>query len=1090
MEHTLKGCVRIGRFELDLKSGELCSIGTVDGDGRILLREQPFKVLRMLIERGGKIVTREEIRKELWPNDTVVDFDHSINAAIKMLRRALSDSAANPQYIGTLARRGYHLLVAVEWLETASELLHGDAIGAQALPHLGNLIGKKVSHYRVLEVIGGGGMGIVFKAEDLKLGRSVALKFLPEDMASDPSALQRFEREAQTASALNHPNICTIYEIGEYEGQPFIAMELLEGETLLHRINASEPEAIPLATLLDIASQICDGLQAAHDKDIIHRDLKPANIFLTEPGPVKILDFGLAKLAGSEELMGKGPAEESSGIQPSPRTEAAANGKNAESPDRISTSLTRTGTTAGTAGYMSPEQVRKENLDARTDLFSFGLVLYEMATGQRAFTGDTVAVVHDAILNRTPVPAHEFNSAVPRGLEAIIARALEKNSRRRYQSAGEMRADLERVRREIHPLRRRIRRSLAAAALLLVAAAGVWTYRSYSRKVTLSADDSIILADITNQTADPVFDDVGYIALHAGLEQTPYLNLLAMDKVRGNLKLFGLPADAKVTPEVAREVCLRTNSKMVIASSIADAGNEFRIELKAIDCRTGNIITRVQQDVVSRNEVVHFLGISAARLRGNLGEPAASIAKLNRPIEEATSPSLEALHLLMEGYRHHVARDFRGAIAYYKRAVELDPNFALGYAALGSAYHGLDELALAAAAEKKAYDLRTRMTEPSRLRTEALYYDFTTGELEKSSEVYQEWVRTFPLDPIAHINFALCLRYLGQHARSADQAREATRLLPNATSYVALMESNILAERPAEAKAAFDEAQARNIDDPTLHGLRALVGFLQKDQLAMDEQWNWGANHPGGEELLLFGKSMAEAYYGHLRTARRSIQQAITVASKTGSLPSIYSGEEMLREAEVGNFATVRREVETIKGAKDRSLKLRMALALARSGNIDQAQRLADSLNQEFPVDTLIQNYFLPTIRASMKLHQGDPAGAVDILRPTAKYDLAYPRPFNSLYPAYIRGLAFLQMGDGRSAAAEFQKILDHPGIVGRSVNGALSHLELARAQKMMGDLDAARKSYEDFLNLWKDADPDIPIYRQAKAEYANLRKD
>jgi serine/threonine protein kinase len=1084
MQHALQGRVRIGGFELDLKSGELCSIGTVDGDSRILLREQPFKVLGMLIERGGKIVTREEIRKKLWPNDTIVDFDHSINATIKMLRRALGDSADDPRYIGTLARRGYRLLVVIEWLETASESSHGDAIGAQTSPDLGSLIGKKVAHYRVLEVIGAGGMGMVYKAEDLKLGRSVALKFLPEELANDPVALQRFEREARTASALNHPNICMIFEIEEYEGQPFIVMELLEGHTLRHHLAGLKPKTSPLAPLLDYAIQISSGLHAAHDKRIIHRDIKPANIFLTKEGQAKILDFGLAKLAATEEVA-ETRAEEAPDTVFSSSNQAPSE-RGAGSPV-VNATVTRTEIAMGTTGYMSPEQVRKEKLDTRTDLFSFGLVLYEMATGQRAFAGDTVAAVHDAILNQTPAPAHELNSAVPRGFEAIIARALEKNISRRYQCAAEIRADLERVRRGMHPLRRRIRSSLAAGALLLVAAAGVWIYSFYSSRVTLSADDSIILADITNQTADPVFNDVGYIALHAGLEQTPYLSILAMDKVRGNLKLLGLPEDAKVTPEVAREVCLRTNSKMVIASSIADAGNKFRIELKAIGCQTGTIITRVQEDVGSRNEVVHFLGVSAARLRGKLGEPAASIAKFNKPLEEATSPSLEALQLLMEGYRHHVARDFRGALAYYQRAVALDPKFALGYAALGSAYQGVDESVLAATAEKKAYDLRMRMTEPTRLRTETLYYDLTTGELERSSQVYPQWVQTFPQDPTAHINFAVCLGFLGQHDRSADEARQAARLLPSATTYVLLMLSNIAAERPGEAKAAFDEAQARKIDAPALHSLRALLAFLQKDELAMNEQRSWGEGRQGAEDLLLFGRSMKEAYYGHFRIARRLSQQAIMLATKAGSLPSIYSGEEMLREAEVGNFATVRRRgAETLK---DRNLQLLVALALARSGNVEEAERLTDSLNHEFPLDTLIQNYFLPTIRAAIKLHQSDPASAVEILRPAAKYDLAYPRSFNSLYPAYIRGLAYLQMGDGRSAAAEFQKILDHPGIAGRSVNGALSHLELARARKMMGDVAAARKSYEDFLSLWKDADPDIPIYQQAKAEYAKLHK-
>jgi eukaryotic-like serine/threonine-protein kinase len=1088
MEHGLSGRVRLGGFQLDLKSGELCSVVTTNGTSKVLLREQPFQVLRMLIQQGGKIVTREEIKKKLWPNDTIVDFDHSINVVIGILRRALGDSADNPQYIETLARRGYRLLVTIDWLQTATEIPRGEVDRTKAMAGLGGLIGKKVSHYRVLEVVGGGGMGMVYKAEDLKLGRRVALKFLPEELANDPGSLQRFEREAQTASALNHPNICTIYEIEEHEGQPFIVMELLEGLTLLHHLSLSESKAIPLVPLLDIAIQICDGLQAAHDKGIIHRDIKPANVFLTKQGPVKILDFGLAKLASTEELEEIG-SPEGADITSAGSKEPS---READTFRGVHTDLTRTGIALGTTGYMSPEQVRKEKLDARTDLFSFGLVLYEMAAGRRAFTGETAAVVHDAILNQTPAPANDLNSAVPRGLDSVIAKALEKNRSRRYQAAAEMHEDLERVRREMHPVRR-MRKWIASAVLLLVVAAGVWIYRDYRNKVTLSARDTVVLA-VSNQTGDPVFNDALDMALRVGLEQTPYLNVLADDKVRGTLSTLKVSQDAKVTPEIAREVCLRTNSKMVVDSSIADAGNGLRVELKGIDCQSGVTVARIRQDAASRNEVVRILGVSAAQLRGKLGEPAASVAKFNKPLEQATTPSLEALQLLTEGYRRHLAGDFRGALPYYQRATELDSDFALAYAALGSVYGGRTEFALAATAETKAYKLRTRLTERTRLQVEDLYYEVVTGEQERACAVLSQWVQTFPDDFIAHSNFAGCLLRLGQPDRSLAEAREAARLLPSPWSYNAVIFGNILTDRLDDAKATFDEAAARNFDAPPMHVTRALLAFLKKDEPAMQEQWSWAGGNvgrPAAESLLLYARPSVQTYYGHFREARRLMKQGIGLERKVGSWrpTSEYDSVHALREAEAGNSARAQRAAAmALKKVQDRDTQLALALVFARAGDIDQAQKLTDALSQGFPLDTVVQNHCLPTIRAAMKLHENDPAAAVEILRPTVKYDLADADSFNSLYPAYIRGLAYLQMGEGRLASVEFQKLLDHPGRVGREITGALSHLQLARAQKMLGDQAAARKSYEDFLTLWKDADSDIPIYQQAEAEYAKLR--
>ena len=1081
MENTLATRVRFGGFELDLKSGELRSIGSQGADNQVLLREQSLQVLRMLIERKGKIVTREEIKKKLWPNDTIVDFDHSINATIKTLRRALGDSADSPHYIETLARRGYRLRPAIEWLESTAGFPRGDGPVAPVLQDHAGLIGRKVSHYRVLKIIGAGGMGTVYEAEDLKLGRSVALKFLPEDMTSDAVALQRFEAEAKTASSLNHPNICTIYEIEEHEGQPFIVMELLQGDTLRSRIAETEFEALPLGEVFDIALQVCDALQAAHQKGIVHRDIKPANIFLTTQGTVKILDFGLAKLMASEESAGIDPA----GASPKHRDRSSAPSDNEQK--KIDTSLTRPGTTAGTAGYMSPEQVRKEKLDARTDLFSFGMVLYEMAAGRRVFAGETVAEIHDAILHQTAAPARDVNPCVPRALDAVIGKALEKDRERRYQSAAELSKDLARVQRQEHPTRLRLRRLLGAVALLVVIAATLWSYWSYRSRVTLSDTDTIVLADVKNETSDPVFDDALNTTLRYGMEQTPYLNILGIDKVSGTLAQLNLPPTTRLTPEVARQVCLRTNSKLVIAASIADVGNGFRIGVEAADCQTGRIVAGIREEVADENQVVHVLGLAAAQLRRKLGEPAASLARFNKPLDEALSSSVEALQLGTLGYKRHIVGDFKVAITYYQRALELDPNLAPTYEGLAAAYSSVDEDNLAISADTKAYELRARMTEPSRLETEYLYYAWVTGEREKALSVGLQLVQTFPRNFRARLNLASCLAFLGQPGKAVDEAREAARLQPTAYAYGEWTAHAIHAERLNEAQAVLDEAAVLKFDSANLQGHRILLAFLRNDQRAMQEQSNQATGRPDANEFLL-SRSRVEEYHGRFRTARELIQQASEIAPGTAARDRYVTA---LWEAESGDSArAIQIAATAFKTVSNRDGRLYLALAFARAGNIEQPRKMADALDQDSPLDTLVQNYSLPTIRAAMKLNANDPTGAIAALQPSLKYELSYNFSFNGLYPAYIRGLAYLQLGEGRLATAEFQKLVDHRGLVATDVIGALAHLQMARAQKMMGDEAAARKSYEDFLALWKDADANLPIYQQAKAEYAKLGKE
>jgi eukaryotic-like serine/threonine-protein kinase len=1051
--------VRVGSFELDLPSGEL----RAPNRETVLLREQPFQVLRMLVERPGQIVTRTEIKDTLWPNDTIVDFDHSINVAIGVLRRALGDSAANPRYIETLARRGYRLIADVQWLESRPPEEHV-AAAADPRPQLGDLTGKKVCQYRVLEVLGGGGMGMVYKAEDLKLGRRAALKFLPEEVAQDPIAFQRLEREAQTASALNHRNICTIYDIEEYEGQPFIAMELLEGETLQQRLAASAPGAMPATVLVDIAVQLCLGLEAAHGKAIVHRDIKPANIFLTSDGTVKLLDFGIAKLFATAD------ANDADGAH-----EAAAAERDQ--------GLTDHDVAVGTSGYMSPEQVRREDLDGRSDLFSLGLVLYEMATGLRAFTGTTAIAVQDAILRSTPPAPESLNAALPRALARVIARSIEKDRALRYQTAAAMRDDLEQARGELQSSRgqQSHRWRAAVVAILAIGAAALWLW---PRGVpALAPSDTIVLAHLANSTGDHVFDEALYTALRIALEQTPYLNVLADNKLQGTLASLNLDPDTRISAAVAVQVCRRTGSRIVAAPSIADAGNQFRLELSAIDCRSESVVKRIARQAASRDGVVDALGTMAVQLRTALGEPGASVATYNAPLADATSRSPEALELLTLGYRQQLQAGSQSAIPYYQRAVQADSNLALAHAALSNAYLNVGESTLSTAAGRAAFALRARLTAPARFSVESDYYGLVLGDWERTCGIRAEWVRAFPQDVIARNNFAYCLAVLGEPERALGESREAARLLPASFTYRSWIHRSLLADSLAEAQNTIEEAVRRGFDSASLRDLQVQLAFLRNDTYAMQQQWAWAAGKPGADGVIM-GKAMVEASHGQFRAALHSVDTAMAMAASTNG-GNDYAVEATLMQAEVGLAPT-----RPVSVAPSQTLRARLlgALALARTGRLEQATQAAEALRREFPSNTIVQKYGLPLIDGAAKLRAGDGAGAVAVLHASTKYDLAYTFVFEPLYPAYIRGLAYLQAGDGRKAAAEFQKLLLRRGLVGRGVIGPLARLQLARAQRALGDRTAALGSYEAFLDLWRDADPNIPVYVAARAEYNTLR--
>jgi DNA-binding winged helix-turn-helix (wHTH) protein/Flp pilus assembly protein TadD len=630
-----------------------------------------------------------------------------------------------------------------------------------------------------------------------------------------------------------------------------------------------------------------------------------------------------------------------------------------------------------------------------------------------------------------------------------------------------------------------LRKRFATAALLAVIAAAFWLYRSQLRRVTLSAKDTIVLADVENETGDPVFDDALDTALRYEMTQTPYLNILGMDKVSGTLTQLNFPPSTKFTPDVARQICGKTNSRMVISQSIADAGNGYQLQMRALDCGSGAILAKAQADISKRNDIVHELGVTGARLRAQLGEPADSLVRFNQPLEKALSSSLEALQAAAQGLKLSLAGDAAGSLKLYQRAVELDPNLAITYLRMGATYLFLGNTELSEASYTRAYQLRDRLTEKDRLATEITYYSNVIGDWEKEYSSVLHLLEIFPRDVFAHANLREAFVHLGQPDRAADEAAEVARLRPSSYYFGSAIQSIRFASRFNAAKSWLAKADALKFDNSLIRRERLIVAFATGDRdnvekiLKDEEQGKF-------REDFLDEHALIEIQQGRFHSAERLRQQAsggTSEASNAGWLVILSA----LEDVEVGKDAQARGyESKAVASPLDRSSKIVLALALARSGQAAEAGRVADQVSAERPEDTLVQHYFIPTMRAAIKLRQHDAAEAVELLREPTKYDLAFTGSVY-LYPTYIRGLAYLELGDGRSAAAQFQKMIDNPGFSVRHVTGPLAWLQLGRAQKIMGDKAAARKSYETFLDLWNDADPDIPIYQQAKAEYAKL---
>jgi serine/threonine protein kinase/predicted Zn-dependent protease len=928
--------------------------------------------------------------------------------------------------------------------------------------------GQTVSHYRISDQLGAGGMGVVYAAEDMRLGRRVAVKFLAPDLLQDPQALERFRREARSASSLNHPHICTIYDVGAHGEQQFIVMELLEGQTLRELIKEGR---IDVGVLLRLGVQIADALNAAHGRGIVHRDIKPANIYLTSEGTAKILDFGLAKLS-NETSQSRGAARSTRSRTGFP---------------------TVPGTPVGTINYMSPEQARGEALDTRSDLFSFGAVLYELATRRPAFAGSTDAVVFDAILHRTPVPPSRINPALPPAFDDVIKRALEKDPALRYQTAADLEADLERLRRappdSVVTQRKRVARALSWVLPLALAAILAVIWRTGTTP-GLAQHDRILLADFVNNTEDPVFDDTLQRAVAYQLEQSPYVNLVPETRVAETLRLMGRAPDERITSALARDICERDGIAVVVSGSITSLGTQYAIHLDATGCRSGESIAREQVQAESKERVLRAVGEAVSRLRRELGESAASIERFDRPIEQVTTPSLPALRAYTLGHFQVLSGHQPEAIPLFKRAIELDPHFALAYARLSTIYHNLNMTEPAAEAARQAIRRADRVSEREKLYITQRYHSIVTGDLDQYRDTLEIFRQTYPRDPVPLINLGVLSAHTGQFGEAVRIMEEARRLHPTYRAiYDNLADYYRTLNRFDDAAAILHEQVKHTRETAYTHYQLFTIFFVQGDTRRRDAEWQWLRDKNDVTYLERIDSNLARSA-GRLREAReiaeRAAERDLARDDRRGAAFRLTS--IAVHSALAGNAREAQRLANrAVALAPTPATWESASFPLALAGDAARATQLLEQCLPHFPTQTQYKSVYLPVDRAAIALARGDAAAALEALRPAAAYELG---DWAEYWVVYLRGVAYLRLGAARESLAEFEKILKRPGLYPFNIAIPLAHLYEGRAAALAGDMRRSMAAYDRFLELWKNADPDLPVVREAIEERSRIRAD